>query len=66
MGDWKATWLSPPFGQSRWQLFNLKSDPGEALDLADINPEKLPALIRTYEGYVERCGVIESRVDFSP
>jgi arylsulfatase A-like enzyme len=66
MGDWKATWLSPPFGQSRWQLFNLKSDPGEALDLAEINPEKLPALIRAYEGYVERCGVIESRVDFSP
>jgi arylsulfatase len=59
-GDWKATWLSPPFGQSKWQLFNLKSDPGEAVDLSSKNPNKLQTLIRIYEDYVERCGVIES------
>jgi arylsulfatase len=60
MGDWKATWLSPPFGQSKWQLFNLKSDPGEAMDLSTQNPDKLQTMIRIYENYVERCGVIES------
>ena len=60
MGDWKATWLSPPFGQSKWQLFNLKSDPGEAVDLSSKNPNKLQTLIQSYEDYVERYGVIES------
>ena len=60
MGNWKATWLSPPCGQSKWQLFHLKSDPGEAVDLSSKNPNKLQTLIRIYEDYVERCGVIES------
>jgi arylsulfatase A-like enzyme len=59
-GGWKATWLSQPFGQSKWELFNLKSDPGEAVDLSSKNPNKLQTLIRIYEDYVERCGVIES------
>ena len=60
MGDWKATWLSPPFGHSKWQLFNFKSDPGEAMDLSSENPDKLQTMIRIYENYVEHCGVKES------
>ena len=60
MGDWKATWLSPPFGQSKWQLFNVKVDPGEAEDLSSEDPDKLETMTQLYEDYAERCGVIES------
>ena len=63
MGDWKATWLSPPFGQSEWQLFNLAVDPGEVADLSSENPNKLQTLIQIYKDYAERCGVIESSVE---
>jgi arylsulfatase A-like enzyme len=63
MGDWKATWLSPLFGHSKWQLFNLNSDPGEAVDLFSKNPDMLQTLIRQYEDYAERCGVIESLLE---
>jgi arylsulfatase len=63
MGDWKATWLSPPFGQSKWQLFNLKSDPGEAMDLSSENPDIVQKLIQIYDDYAKRCGVIESLRD---
>lgn len=59
-GDWKATWLSEPFGQGKWELFNLKSDPGETMNLSSENPDMMQTLIRIYEDYVERCGVIES------
>jgi arylsulfatase A-like enzyme len=64
MGPWKATWLTLPFGQSRWQLFNINRDPGEAIDLSAENPDQLQALVRVYEDYVARCGVIESLLDF--
>jgi len=59
-GDWKATWLSPPFGQSEWQLFNLESDPGETMDLSSEHPDMVRTLIQIYNEYVKRCGVIES------
>jgi arylsulfatase A-like enzyme len=63
MGDWKATWLTPPFGLSKWQLFNLEVDPGETVDQSAENPDKLQALINIYEKYVEQCGVVESQFE---
>jgi arylsulfatase len=63
MGDWKATWLSPPFGESKWQLFNMKNDPGEAMDLSSKQPEVLKTLIKAYQDYAERNGVVEITFD---
>ena len=44
-------------------MFNLKNDPGEAMDLSSENPDKLQSLIGIYKDYVERCGVIESTIE---
>ena len=63
MGDWKATWISPPFGNSTWELFNMKTDPGEATDLSVKNPDMLKALIKTYEDYAKRVGVVETTIE---
>jgi arylsulfatase A-like enzyme len=65
-GDWKATRLVPPFGESKWQLFNMKDDPGEAVDISSGHPDKLQTLIKAYEDYEEQNGVVEITVDLGP
>ncbi len=57
--NWKATRFIPPFGDSKWQLFNIKDDPGEAIDISSEYPEKLQVLIKAYEDYEKRNGVVE-------
>ena len=63
-GDWKATFISPPFGPGKWELFNMKDDPGEAEDISSKHPEKTKELIEIYEDYAKRNGVIEIQFDF--
>jgi arylsulfatase len=63
IGDWKATSLAPPFGESKWQLFNMKDDPGEAVDISSMHPAKLKSLIKAYEDYEEQNGVVEITID---
>ena len=65
-GDWKATRLAPPFGESKWQLFNMKNDPGEAVDISSNHPDKLQTLINAYKNYAEQNGVVEITVDMGP
>ena len=61
--DWKATRLAPPFGENKWQLFNIKDDPGEAMDISSENPAKIETLIKAYEDYESRNGVVEIKID---
>jgi len=56
--DWKIVWLFEPYGSGRWELFDLASDPGETLDLAGARPEKLAELLRSWDEYAARNGVI--------
>ena len=63
IADWKATRLAPPFGESKWQLFNMKDDPGEAKDISSEYPKKLQTLIKAYEDYDEQNGVVEITID---
>ena len=58
-GDWKLTWMNPPWGpEGRWSLFNLADDPAERHDLAHSHPEKLAELEAVWEAYVAENGVI--------
>jgi arylsulfatase len=66
IGDWKATRLAPPFGESKWQLFNMKDDPGEAVDISSMHPAKHKSLIKAYEDYEEQNGVVEITIDMDP
>ena len=59
-GDWKALWLEPPFGKGRWQLFNLRVDPGETRDLAQLEPQKLAEMMAAWETYAAENNVIIS------
>ncbi|PVM90504.1 arylsulfatase [Caulobacter radicis] len=67
-GDWKAIYLpSAPGGAAysreavlpaNWQLFNLKSDPAEAVDLASSQPDKLKELVEAWNRYAAQNGVV--------
>lgn len=60
LGDWKADFIPFPKGPSpeAWQLYDLSTDPGETIDLAQQYPEKLTELLELWEKYVEEVGVI--------
>ena len=42
----------------QWRLYNLVSDPGEQIDLAKEEPERLKTLIEQWENYAKETGVI--------
>ena len=55
--NWKITFVPPPFGPGKWQLYDLHKDPGEIYDLKDQYPEKYKELSEAWERYVEQNGV---------
>jgi len=60
-GDWKLLYLlKGAGGTGDWELFNLKDDPAEMHDLSAQYPEKRQALLKLWDEYVQRNGVIVS------
>lgn len=57
-GDWKLLWLCKPFGTSDWQLFNLKDDPGETVDLSAKETKIRERMIGHWDEYVKKQNVI--------
>jgi arylsulfatase len=57
-GDWKIVWLFEPYGPARWGLFDLASDPLESKDLAGTHEDELAELLRAWDEYAVRNGVI--------
>lgn len=58
-GDWKALMIPPPYGPGRWQLYDLRVDPGETNDLSETRPEKMKELLKHWDAYVTECGVAQ-------
>lgn len=58
-GQYKALYIPAPFGNNKWQLFNLRKDPGETDDLAEKEPEKLSEMLEHWAIYVAETGLIE-------
>lgn len=57
-GDWKIATLEPPFDESAFELFNVAADPGETLDLAQAEAEKLQAMIELWREERMRLGIL--------
>ncbi len=66
-GDWKIiqepdddfwTARDPVAEAYQWRLFNLAEDPSELNDVSGQNPGKLQEMIRLWDEYAERNGVI--------
>lgn len=56
--NWKLLWLCQPNGPGKWQLYDLKADPGEMNDLSAAQPRVRDRLLRHWEEYAERNNVI--------
>lgn len=65
-GDYKLTRDSQPWGDGRWRLHRLRSDPGEVEDLREIETERFAELMADYAAFAERVGVVELPEDFNP
>ena len=63
-GDYKLVRNIPPYGDRRWHLYNLRSDPTESKDLANSDPERVSSMSKDYAEYVKKNGVIEVPDDY--
>lgn len=65
-GDWKILKLRPPYGNNKWQLYNIMSDPSEQIDVARQHPELLQQMINEYQQYVKNVGLVPVPKDYEP
>ena len=59
VGDWKILWMPKPFGLGEWELFNLKQDPAELIDLSKQHPDKRKEMIALWETYKRENKVLD-------
>ena len=59
-GQWKLVAIPAPYGDNRWQLFNLATDRGETTDVIDQHPDVASQLTAEYEAYAKRVGVVHA------
>ncbi|HEY4255877.1 MAG TPA: arylsulfatase [Candidatus Udaeobacter sp.] len=58
-GDWKLCYiLKSGGGTGDWQLFNIKTDPGETHDLSKDEPAKRKELLALWDQYLKQNGVL--------
>lgn len=58
-GAFKAVFIPKPLGPDKWQLFNIRADPGETKDLALSEPKILTSLLDHWAEYVAETGLVE-------
>ena len=56
-GEWKLRWQFKPYGTGEWELYNVATDPGERMNVAAQNPEKVQALLAVWDGYAKANNV---------
>lgn len=64
-GQYKLTRNLPPYGDGRWRLYNINTDPGETQDLATSHAEKFRELKQDYNAYANSFGVQIMPEDFN-
>lgn len=62
-GDWKIVHIPKRYGgagvgDDGWELFNVVADPGETINLATQEPDKMRELLVHWDDYVLECGVV--------
>ncbi|KAH6977567.1 arylsulfatase [Ilyonectria sp. MPI-CAGE-AT-0026] len=63
-GNWKALYISKPFGPERWQLYKLDVDQGETNDLSETYPDKMAEMIKEWDNYVTEVGVVGAAIQY--
>lgn len=63
-GDYKLTKETLPWGDGKWRLYHIKTDPGETKDLSQDEPERFETMRADYEAYANEMGVLRLPDDF--
>ena len=67
-GNWKAEWQDRPYGEDKWELYDLSTDISEQINLSKKKPKKLEELIKEWETYILKYDVKlpSERVGYGP
>lgn len=57
-GDWKLVTLEGPFDESKFELFNVASDPGETTNLAPDHPDRFEAMLGLWRTERRELGIV--------
>lgn len=57
-GNWKLLNIERPFNSSNFELYDLRSDPGEQFNLRTENPETFLSLILEWNMFYEEVGIV--------
>ena len=57
-GDFKLVKNLPPFGDSRWRLYNITTDPGETHDLSRSDPQRFAVMQDDYVAFARANKVL--------
>lgn len=63
-GDYKLVRNIPPYGDRKWHLYNLRTDPTESMDITSTEPTRVKSMSNAYAEYVKKNGVIEVPDDY--
>ncbi|WP_298636425.1 arylsulfatase [uncultured Umboniibacter sp.] len=58
-GNWKITRTLPPFGDGEWALYDVASDPGETINVANQYPVLFQDMLAEFELYQDDVGVYQ-------
>lgn len=56
-GDYKLVRNLDQYGDGVWRLHNIRTDPGEAFDLADEQPERFERMLADYDAFAAEYGI---------
>jgi arylsulfatase A-like enzyme len=66
-GEFKAMKVrTGMFGDGKWHLYNVVSDPSESKPLEAKHPKRLAAMITLYKGYTVKNNIIDVEASWSP
>ena len=66
-GEFKAMKVrTGMFGDGKWHLYNVVSDPSESKPLEVKHPEKLESMITLYKSYTAKNNIIEVDAKWNP
>jgi arylsulfatase len=59
LGDDKLVRSAPPYGDAKWRLYDIVTDPTETHDLSAAQPAQAQRMLGDYAAYVKKYGVVE-------
>lgn len=64
--NWKIVRNAKPYGDVKWRLYDMATDPGETHDLSKESPKIFMELKKDYAEYTKKFGVLDMGADYEP